>query len=205
MIADFLWAILEDPFDDTPRLVYADWLEEYGGDPLRAEFIRAQCSAALRCSCAYVSVAFGQGIACPECSRRPEARRHEYDLWLEGRAYWGARLPSVLWGATNEPSWWCRGFVFRARCSSGDLLRHAETLFRSQPITEVELTDASMLRELARGHWGWSLLRLPVVLRERMPVRWFDYPGVASAALSRACVSYGRDLAGLPPLKESKS
>ena len=39
----FLEAILQDPDDDTPRLVYADWLEEHG-DPARAEFIRVQCS-----------------------------------------------------------------------------------------------------------------------------------------------------------------
>jgi uncharacterized protein (TIGR02996 family) len=37
----FLRAILESPEDDTPRLVYADWLEEQG-DP-RGEFIRVQC------------------------------------------------------------------------------------------------------------------------------------------------------------------
>lgn len=37
-------AILDAPSDDAPRLVYADWLEEYGddGDRLRAEFIRLQ-------------------------------------------------------------------------------------------------------------------------------------------------------------------
>jgi len=40
----FLQAILEDPEDDTPRLVYADWLEERG-DP-RGEFIRVQCRLA---------------------------------------------------------------------------------------------------------------------------------------------------------------
>jgi uncharacterized protein (TIGR02996 family) len=37
----FLRAILDNPDDDTPRLVYADWLEEQG-DP-RGEFIRLQC------------------------------------------------------------------------------------------------------------------------------------------------------------------
>jgi uncharacterized protein (TIGR02996 family) len=37
-----LQAILDDPEDDTPRLVYADWLEE-NGEPERAEFIRAEC------------------------------------------------------------------------------------------------------------------------------------------------------------------
>jgi uncharacterized protein (TIGR02996 family) len=38
----FLEAILENPDDDTARLVYADWLEEHG-DSARAEFIRVQC------------------------------------------------------------------------------------------------------------------------------------------------------------------
>lgn len=34
-------AICENPDDDTPRLVFADWLQEHGEDD-RAEFIRAQ-------------------------------------------------------------------------------------------------------------------------------------------------------------------
>jgi uncharacterized protein (TIGR02996 family) len=40
-----LAAIQEAPDDDTPRLVYADWLAEHG-DPERAEFIRVQCELA---------------------------------------------------------------------------------------------------------------------------------------------------------------
>src|SRR5262245_18950992 len=35
----FLRTICENPDDDAPRLVYADWLDE-NGDPARAEFIR---------------------------------------------------------------------------------------------------------------------------------------------------------------------
>lgn len=39
-----LWsAIRANPDDDTPRLVYADWLQE-NGDEARAEFIRVQCA-----------------------------------------------------------------------------------------------------------------------------------------------------------------
>ena len=41
----FLEAILAQPDDDTPRLVYADWLEEQG-DSARAEFIRVQIERA---------------------------------------------------------------------------------------------------------------------------------------------------------------
>ena len=39
--AEFIQTIYDNPDDDTPRLVYADWLEENGFVPL-AEFIRVQ-------------------------------------------------------------------------------------------------------------------------------------------------------------------
>lgn len=35
-------AILANPADDTPRLVYADWLQEHGQEEW-AEFVRVQC------------------------------------------------------------------------------------------------------------------------------------------------------------------
>lgn len=41
-----LRAILTNSDDDLPRLVLADWLDEHGGDPDRAEFIRVQCELA---------------------------------------------------------------------------------------------------------------------------------------------------------------
>lgn len=41
----FLRAIFEAPDDDTPRLVYADFLEDHG-DPDRAAYIRHECEAA---------------------------------------------------------------------------------------------------------------------------------------------------------------
>src|SRR5262245_26563992 len=37
--------IIANPDDDTPRLVYADWLEEHGHET-RAEFIRVQLALA---------------------------------------------------------------------------------------------------------------------------------------------------------------
>jgi uncharacterized protein (TIGR02996 family) len=40
----FLASIIEAPDDDTPRLIYADWLEER--DDPRGEFIRVQCELA---------------------------------------------------------------------------------------------------------------------------------------------------------------
>ncbi len=43
--SSFLRTIRENPADDGPRLVYADWLEERG-QTWRAEFIRTQCDLA---------------------------------------------------------------------------------------------------------------------------------------------------------------
>lgn len=43
---DFMGSIIASPDDDAPRLVYADWLEEHGGEPERAEFIRCQIELA---------------------------------------------------------------------------------------------------------------------------------------------------------------
>jgi uncharacterized protein (TIGR02996 family) len=40
-----LRAICENPDDDAPRLIYADWLDEHG-DPRQAEFIRVQIELA---------------------------------------------------------------------------------------------------------------------------------------------------------------
>src|SRR5262249_10209806 len=44
----FLQAIREAPDDDTPRLIFADWLDDHGGaaERARAGFIRAQIALA---------------------------------------------------------------------------------------------------------------------------------------------------------------
>ena len=47
--AALLAAIRDNPDEDTPRLIYADWLDEQGGEAnaARAEFIRVQCEFSL--------------------------------------------------------------------------------------------------------------------------------------------------------------
>lgn len=85
----FLADILEHPDDDTPRLVYADWLEDHG-EPQRAEFIRVQCELVARpgCGCG------GSIRHCASC----RLRRRERELWrqLDGADWTWDRLPNVL-------------------------------------------------------------------------------------------------------------
>jgi uncharacterized protein (TIGR02996 family) len=69
--------IHERPHDDTPRLVYADWLDE-NGQPERAEFIRVQCRLA--------ELVTGH----PE---RPALEKREYALWRKHTKAWQKPLP----------------------------------------------------------------------------------------------------------------
>lgn len=57
----FLRAIFDAPDDDTPRLVYADFLEE-NGEPERAEMIRWQCTPAGRTQPPRADEVWGQHV-----------------------------------------------------------------------------------------------------------------------------------------------
>lgn len=81
MNAAFLAAIYESPEDDAPRLVYADWLEEFG-QPERADLIRLECR-----------MAKGEPYSSDEDDRA-------FDLVEEHSKAWTAHLPqaeSVTW------------------------------------------------------------------------------------------------------------
>jgi uncharacterized protein (TIGR02996 family) len=74
-----LAAIWEDSHDDTPRLVYADWLEEHGGPAqvARGEFIRVQCELARLTA---------------DDPRRAALKAREKELWATWKATWRAAI-----------------------------------------------------------------------------------------------------------------
>src|SRR5262245_28444157 len=111
-----LAAILAHPDEDTPRLVYADWLDEQAAErsePVpcpRAEFIRVQCELAQldRTACAWVveggpdceswnsSRDEGRVILwCSACLRARELRNREDKLHNTTAAMTWRKLP---WG-----------------------------------------------------------------------------------------------------------
>jgi uncharacterized protein (TIGR02996 family) len=79
--AALLRAVAAAPDDDTPRLVYADWLEEHG-DPARGEFIRLQCRYADRLA------------AGPVPADEPDVVRAR-ELWEAHGDRWRAELGTV--------------------------------------------------------------------------------------------------------------
>src|SRR4051794_38996455 len=94
----FRQAILDDPDDDAPRLVYADWLDDHG-EHAGAEFTRVRGGRAR-----------GVGGA---PALRPTDR--EGELWRAHGAGWGKGVP--YW-ARRSPDWVVlrRGFVDEVRC-----------------------------------------------------------------------------------------
>jgi uncharacterized protein (TIGR02996 family) len=70
----FVQAILEDPEDLDQRRIFADWLEDQGGDlALRGELMRLQCD-------------LSAGV--PDVARRDPMRRREAALWERLREAW---------------------------------------------------------------------------------------------------------------------
>jgi uncharacterized protein (TIGR02996 family) len=119
----FLRAICENPDDDNPRLVFADWLDEQD-DPDRAEFIRLQ-----------VGLAAG---TVPE-DRRAEAEARVGELLGSHRAAWWGELPrrpGVTWVSTPSP--FARGFADAVRFRHGKAWReHAAEVFAAAPVSRL--------------------------------------------------------------------
>jgi uncharacterized protein (TIGR02996 family) len=110
----FLQAIRENPADDGPRLIYADWLEERG-DP-RAEFIRVEC----------------------ELARLPGDDPHRHELWKRDVELILA-YKEVWWPYRTYFHYWeCRrGFIEVVHANVTSLLEAAAVLFRDQPVQDL--------------------------------------------------------------------
>ncbi|MBY0458399.1 MAG: TIGR02996 domain-containing protein [Gemmataceae bacterium] len=122
-----LAAILANPDEDTPRLAYADWLDEYA-DTLgraRAEFIRLQIEAAA-------------GIATPQRRKRVETRCAELESTHGEKWFapvWRAVTHFDAGGWSVKPGF-RRGFVERA--TAGAAPGWVSVVAARCPLREVE-------------------------------------------------------------------
>jgi uncharacterized protein (TIGR02996 family) len=158
-----LQEILADPDNDTPRLVYADYLEEHG-DEARADFIRIQCTLAR----------LDEGD-----EHRPALEARQKQLQDAHRNAWLAPFFSrgvFLWEFR-------RGFVERVTMHADRFLKHAAVLFDLAPVREAALDNVSgcfsrlvKCRHLARLA-GLTLTGQELGLRGRMAL--FDSPHLA--------------------------
>lgn len=115
-------AIRNNPDEDTPRLMYADYLDEHG-EPDRAAFIRAQCELArlperpklhlIAASTTYLEPNSREMSVEGVCSSRP-SMPETYDLLLGQQTFFGAILMSehAIMAPASEPrTYRCRFLV----------------------------------------------------------------------------------------------
>jgi uncharacterized protein (TIGR02996 family) len=123
-----LTAIAAHPDEDTPRLVYADWLDEHD-QPLHAEFIRIQIEIARK-------------------EHLPRAVLNRYvDLFKRNQELLDSddgELLGPLAGLPDEARIeFHRGFVSRVELPVGQFLSHATSLTHLRPLPAVRVTDVA--------------------------------------------------------------
>jgi uncharacterized protein (TIGR02996 family) len=136
----FLQRIRAYPDDDTPRLMFADWLEEQGervpGAADRARFIRVQVALVrLAEEEAADPLRPNPGRAEREATRLA-LQAEERALLESHREEWEAALPRPATGREFR-----RGFVEKVNIGAREFLRHANELFSAGPIRHLHLLD----------------------------------------------------------------
>lgn len=208
-----LQAILDEPDADDLRLIYADWLEDHGGNLHHSRYIRQQIAggcAALPLSVAapVTDVLLGVGLG------------------FRGEVTNG--YGSSRW--ENEDGIgivWSRGFAHRIEAPLDTLLAHLPALLLRHPVREVRATDKRPSRYLngcSEPHVCWWDIRfsdeeaqLPLKIRSRLTgaitlknedirsEHSTDYPTEADAldALSRAVLEFCKEEARDTPVGQS--
>ena len=198
------WAILEDPIDDAPRLIYADWLEETGDewDARLAEVIRLE-------------VWLARADRRQWAGNWSPADDVEYDrqLLLLADLWWNH---SYKWFRDTHRDDVDRGFLRTGRMRLPAFLERADDIFRRHPITVVRFGSGHFLGEEPdlmaqvvadwRQEWAWTGIRVgcwPLELFPGQDGQEFRFQTYAEAErfLSDAAVAYGRRLVGLPELR----
>ncbi len=116
----FLSRIREQPADDGPRLIFADWLDEQGDS--RGQFIRVQCALARLPA---------------DDPRRGDLENREQALLQAHKPSWSARLAGLACEWTYR-----RGLVEAVSINASAFLERGAELFRHGPIRRVRFIEA---------------------------------------------------------------
>lgn len=119
-----LAGIAAHPHDDTPRLVFADWLDE-NGHPLRAEFIRVQC-------------------AVKHLAELPaEVQRPHIHLWRRNQELLDHHRPDLLGPLGDDVSYFDavfdRGFLRELTVTGELFLKHAAAIRAFKPTPRIRV------------------------------------------------------------------
>lgn len=205
-LESLLRAVCEHPAEDTPRLMYADEVQET--DPTRAEFIRTSVKI-WRLPPAWMFCERAGEHSVPNLwtwSYTPRCRcgactlaRRNYNLAKRHIVWdWAKAMPL---GCVNR---WRRGFIEHIRITTAEFMGHAAAIFAAHPVTSVTITDARVFPSGGNDtYYLGGLGKFPSEYWRRL--EGHPNPQAVVEAASACCVELGRSLAGLPPLPDRKA
>jgi len=166
----FLAAIIANPDDDTPRLVYSDWLEEQGGaaNLARAEYLRLEIQLAR------------VDLDAPPTPELQANRKRSRELFAKHSREWFPAFvgPKHLLRGSRSRTHFKRGFPYEIYAKSPKILEVGDELVRLAPITSVDfqkLTN-SPLQKLVKAPWI-AHLRKMVLDGANVPLEWSALAG----------------------------
>lgn len=199
-----LAAIAADPADDTARLAYADWCDEFDRPQEACEQRLAAClrrvvaepdDDAPRLEYADVCARYGRAeraefirVQC-ERDRIPSSRqgntraqrRRRAKLWERERELWDApgAVP-IPDGVGSVQTLWRRGFIEAVEVTAETWLTHGDAIAAKHPVREVTLATWPTITNVVDWHRGHPDGRSPFAFyyetaRKMFAARW---PGV---------------------------
>lgn len=212
----FIDAIIANPEDDAPRLVYADWLDEHD-DQMSCPTCNGDCQ--VKISVTYVPN--NQYTRCQTCNgsgcvpnlfaERAAFIRKQLELPDVDNCFCGVdgiysdahyKFDFRLAQITVDGSYihkrfvYRRGFVYKIACTMNSWLDNGQEIVRDHPITRVEITDKKPSYYGGYGyvwyhlsHGGEAIDSLPDGIFRRL------YRGKKKVYINAYSVSYGDDIA----------
>ncbi len=170
--------ILDQPFNDTPRLIYADYLDE-NGDPERAEFIRLSNELE-----PYSGNELNHSLLGLNRSERTAKIRRLLDLYykmsmLDQHRQFNLKLwlhcgPEThrheLMNTLSTGEYHC-GFASSIRCSTQYWISNCSHLVNTYPVGRVELKDRNpfVVVQFNNDHYGrWSWAEFTTTLQHSL-------------------------------------
>ncbi|MDY3560249.1 TIGR02996 domain-containing protein [Gemmata sp. JC673] len=165
-----LSAIAAHPSEDTPRLAYADWLDEHDR-PIRAEFIRLQCG-------------WGQTAEVPGADQRKRSERVQFFIKNHRRDL----IPGPLGRDLTVPDIaFDRGFLSKLQVTALQFVQQPGEFVRLCPPPQVSI------RHLTATWFARFIVRPELVCVTSIAV---NSPGVNAARALAACPHLERLEAG---------
>lgn len=211
--------VIIHPDEDIPRLIYADFLEEYGdkSEIARAEFIRFQCGG-FDSQCTCKSVANGRVDLCDVCKLSIRMNRvllSYRNKWLVGRNNTAASVEKFRRFNVS----YRRGFVEELPVSMRWFCNREfiTDLFLNHPIQKLKMWGEFPSR-LSYDYCFWDKQRLfggdsscemiwdllsggKYVETDGRICCMYDSQDSAVRDLEKVCLIYGKSLIGLPELR----